>query len=491
MTMSKSTVRQVSGSLSRRQFIYYSTLAAGTLAVSGYPARAKLKSPNEKLDIGIIGCRGKGSVDSEGLAGRPDKDGNRSGENIVAICDVDAEALASAAAKWPKARQYRDYREMIEKEKSIDAVTVSIPDHHHAPAAMRAIQAGKHVYCQKPMTHAISEARALTLAARKYKVVTQMGNQGHSQEGIRRLCEMIWSGVIGQVSEAHCWTNRPIWPQGRTRPPGSDPVPDYLNWDTWIGPAPMRPFVQSWPEERQTEQTGDGQSNGNGKRRRRRQNGVYHPFNWRGWWDFGCGALGDMACHVMDGANWALKLGAASSVELVGSGPISPDMAPTSSIIKYQFPAREGMPPCTLTWYDGGNKPEKPKEMEAERWESSGTIFIGDKGKIMCGEYCGNPRLLPESSMADYKRPDPTIPRIPGNDQEALPYIDFIRACKGGPPACSNFDVSGPFSEIVLLGNLALRLGKKMEWDSAHMRVKGCPEADQYIHPTYRKGWSV
>jgi predicted dehydrogenase len=479
--MSKPISRQVLGSLTRRQFIYYSALAASAAALPAYAARPNLKSPNDKLDFGIIGCRGKGSVDSEGMAGKADKDGNRHGENIVAICDVDAEALAAAGEKWPKARRYRDYREMIEKEKTIDAVTISIPDHQHAPAAMLAMKAGKHVYCQKPLTHAISEARALTLAARKYKVVTQMGNQGHSQEGIRQLCEMIWSGVIGPVREAHCWTNRPIWPQGRTRPLGSDPVPEYLDWNLWLGPAPERPFVEHWPDEN---------NNGNGSGRRRR-NGIYHPFNWRGWWNFGCGALGDMACHVMDGANWALKLGAASSVEVVDSGPVNSEMAPTWSIIRYQFPTREGMPPCTLTWYDGGKKPERPKEMESERFEQSGTIFIGDKGKIMCGEYCGRPRLLPESSMADYKKPAQTIPRIPGDDQEALPYLDFIRACKGGPPACSNFDVAGPFTEIVLLGNLALRLSKKIEWDSAKMRARNCPDADQFIHAHYRKGWSV
>ncbi len=449
-------------SLSRRHFIYTTALAASSLALVGRAApRRAYKSPNEKLDIAIIGCGGKGQVDSTNLA--------NAGENIVALCDVDAKNLAKAALKWPNAKQYRDYREMIEKEKSADAVTVSIPDHHHAPAAMRAIKARKHVYCQKPMTHTVSEARALTLAAREYKVMTQMGNQGHSDEGIRQLCEMIWSGAIGTVREAHSWTNRPIWPQGLVRPKTTDPVPANLDWDLWLGPAPERPFVSQWPDD---------------KMRDRR---IYHPFAWRGWWDFGCGALGDMACHVMDGANWALKFGSPSSVELVDSSPVSVDMAPNWSIIRYQFPEREGLPPCTYTWYDGGKKPERPKEMEAENWESSGTLFIGDKGKILCGEYIGRPRLLPESSMAEYKRPTQTIPRVPGNS----PYKDWIRACKGGPPACSNFDVSGPFTEVVVLGNLALRLGKKIDWDGVNMKAKGLPEADQYIHAQYRKGWEI
>ncbi len=465
--MSKSNSRQTFGSLNRRQFIYYSALAASSVALTGY-AKPKIKSPNEKLDVGIIGCRGKGEVDSAGL----------SSENIVALCDVDAESLAAAAKKWPNAKQYRDYREMIEKEKGIDAVTVSIPDHQHAPAAMLAIHAGKHVYCQKPLTHTISEARALTLAARKYKVMTQMGNQGHSGDGIRKACEMIWSGAIGPVREAHCWTNRPIWPQGRTRPSGSDPVPENLDWNLWLGPAPERPFVQDWPEDR--EKAGGNQ--------RRRRNGVYHPFNWRGWWDFGCGALGDMGCHVMDGANWALKLGAPNKVELVDSSPLNDDMAPSWSIIRSSFPARGDMfPACTLTWYDGGKLPERPKEMEREKFEQSGTIFIGDKGKMMISEYSDHPRLLPESSMADYKWPDQTIPRVPDND----PYKDFIRACKGGPAPCSNFDVAGPFTEMVLLGNLVLRLRKNIEWDSAKMRVTNCPEAEQLVHGKYRKGWKV
>jgi predicted dehydrogenase len=302
-----------------------------------------------------------------------------------------------------------------------------------------------------------------------------MGNQGHSSNDIRKLCEMIWSGAIGHVREVHCWTNRPIWPQGRQRPAGSDAVPAKLDWDKWLGPAPERPFVSKWPE--------DPDSAGG---RPRKGGDVYHPFAWRGWWDFGCGALGDMACHVMDGANWALKLGAPDSVELVGSSPIMSEMAPQWSIIKYSFPARGDMPACTLTWYDGGKLPERPKEMEGE-FGSSGTIFIGDKGKMRCGEYCDHPKLLPESTMVDYKMPEPTIPRVP----EDSPYADFIRACKGGPAACSNFDVSGPFTEIVLLGNLALRLGKRIEWDSKHMRAKGLPEADQFIHGKYRKGWTV
>jgi predicted dehydrogenase len=381
------------------------------------------------------------------------------------LCDVDANALDAASKRWPGARLYRDYRVMIEQEKTLDAVTVSIPDHQHAPAAMLAIKSGRGVYCQKPLTHTIGEARALMLAARKHKVPTQMGNQGHADEGYRKLCEMIWTGAIGPVREAHCWSDRPMWPTGMKQPANSSPVPSYLDWDLWLGPAPKRPYLDKWPDGRV----------------------VYHPNVWRGWWDFGSGALGDMGCHIMDGACWSLKLGAPTSVEIVDSSPLVTEMGPAWAIIRYQFPARGEMPPCTLTWYDGGKMPAKPPEMEAQAMPTNGAMLIGDKGKIVHGTYGENPHLLPESSMADYQRPAQTIPRVPDNDT----FKDFIRACKGGPPACSNFDVSAPFTETVILGNLALRVGKKIEWDSVKMRVKNCPEADQFIHPHYRKGWEV
>ena len=457
--------------VTRRRFIYTSALTASSLALAGcLSPRAGRWSPNEKLAVGIIGCGGKGEVDSAGMAG----------ENIVALCDVDANALAKAAQKWPKARQYRDYRVMLDQEKTIDAVTVSIPDHQHAPAAMRAIERGKHVYCQKPLTHTISEARALTLAARKYKVATQMGNQGHCNNNIRKLCEMIGSGVIGQVRQVHCWTDRPIWYQGLSRPRGTDPVPGSLDWDLWVGPAPMRPYLDKWPA---ASYAGSQQSASAGN-----YPNVYHTFSWRGWWDFGCGALGDMGCHVMDAANWALALGAPASVELLAASRLVLEMAPRWSIIRYQFPERGDKAACSLTWYDGGKQPELPPEMEGEAWEDNGTLFVGDKGKIVCGGLSENPRLLPRSRMAGYQFPAPTIPRVPGND----PYQDFIRACKGGPPASSNFNVSGPFTEMVLLGNVAIRVfGKKLEWNAAAMTVANAPGAAAFIQAQYREGWEI
>jgi predicted dehydrogenase len=451
--------------INRRRFIYSSMLAASTLAVGGATAapRVKFKSPNEKLNIGGIGTGGRGGSDIEGV----------SGENIGALCDVDSDHLAEAGRKYPGARLYADYRVMLEKEKELDAVTIGIPDHHHAPATMMAIGLGKHVYCEKPLTHTVWEARQMARAARRYKVATQMGNQGHCGEGNRQLCEMIWAGAIGPVREVHCWTDRckPFWTQGLRRPPASDAVPASLNWDLWIGPAPMRPYVANWPKDTPGAHQG----------------AVYHPNVWRGWWDFGCGPIGDMACHIMDGAYWALNLGAPTSVEVVHSTEATADMPPRESILRFQFPARGELPPCALTWYDYGVKPPKPAESEANELADNGALLIGDKGKILTGCYGESPRLLPESSMVDYKRPPQVIPRVPGNS----PHQDWIRACKGGPPACSNFEVSGPFTEMVLLGNLALRLGKTIEWDSKHLRAKNAPEAEAFVKKHYRSGWSV
>jgi predicted dehydrogenase len=451
--------------INRRRFIYSSAMAAGALAAApawGLP-RVNYKSPNEKLDIGGIGAGGRGGSDIEGV----------SSENIVALCDVDANTLAEAHKRYPRAALYSDYRVMLEKHKGLDGVTIGIPDHHHAPAAMRAMALGKHVYCEKPLTHSIWEARQMARAARKFKVATQMGNQGHCGNGNRQLCEMIWAGAIGQVREVHCWTDRckGLWTQGLVRPPGSDPVPETLNWDLWIGAAPMRPFVANWPKDTVGAKPGP----------------VYHPNIWRGWWDFGCGPIGDMACHIMDGAYWSLKLGPPTSVEVVHSSGATVDMPPEESIIRFQFPARGELAPCTLTWYDSGLKPPKPAESEASQLDSNGALLIGEKGKILSGCYGESPRLLPESSMADYKRPPQIIPRVPGDS----PHQDWIRACKGGPAACSNFEVSGPFTEMVLLGNLALRVNKTIEWDSKHLRATNAPEASQYIKPHFRPGWAI
>ena len=472
MAKSNSSTRKIviqRNDINRRQFIYLTSLAAGGLSLTGCLSAkpTNYKSPNSKLNVAGIGVSGKGATDIDGVF--------KAGENIVALCDVDQNYLNKAKQTYTGATLHRDYRKMIAEQKDIDAVIVSTPDHHHALASMLAIRAGKHVYCQKPLTHSIWEARQLTLAARKYKVATQMGNQGHSGEGVRELCEMIWSGVIGDIREVHCWTDRPIWPQGLDRPQRQDTVPSSLDWDLWIGPAPMRPYAASWTEEEAA-----GWKRGGGRP-------VYHPFSWRGWWDFGCGALGDMGCHIMDPANWALKLGAPTSVEMVEVDRMTKEMAPRASVIRYQFPERHGLPALTFFWHDGGKKPQKPAEMEAKELQANGTLFIGSKGKLVCEAYGGNPTLLPESKMKDFVKPPQTLARVPDND----PYKDWVRACKGGPAACSNFDYAGPFTETVLLGNLALRVGKKIEWDSKHLRAKNAPEAEQYIRRQYRPGWEI
>jgi len=409
-------------------------------------------SPNEKLNIAGIGAGGRANGDLRGVRS----------ENIVALCDVDENQAVESRKRWPKARFYQDFRKMLDKEaKNIDAVVVATPDHSHAVAAMAAMQLGKHAYVEKPLTHSIYEARVLAETARKYNLATQMGNQGHSGNGVRQICEMVWSGAIGPVREAHIWTNRPVWPQGIDRPSSTPRVPDTLDWDVWIGPAPERPYHP-----------------------------AYHPFKWRGWWDFGCGSLGDMGCHIMDPANWALKLCPPISVELVDSSPRNDETAPKWAIIRYEFPARGDMPALTMYWYDGGKLPPRPPEVPADEKigdGNNGSMFIGDKGIICAGEYGGNPRLLPASKMKEYEMPAEIIPRIPRRDH----HRDWIQACKGGEPACSNFDYAGPFTEIVLLGNLAGRVGEKLYWDAANMKVTNVDEANQWVKREYRQGWSL
>lgn len=450
--------------ISRRLFLAGSAAAiAAGCATTGKkgkaPAKISTRSPNEKLNIAGIGAGGKGIADLSGC----------SSENIVALCDADLNQTRQMAAKHPNAKIYKDFRVMLEKQKDIDACTISTPDHFHAVAAMGAMLAGKHVYVQKPLTHTIWEARKLAETAREMKVATQMGNQGHSGDGVRDLCEMIWSGTIGQVKEVHCWTNRPIWPQGLNRPDIKDTPPKELDWDVWLGPAPDRPYVSKHPA------TGKN---------------CYHPFVWRGWWDFGCGALGDMACHIMDPPNWAMKLGHPASVEVVSQEGLTSEQAPNKSIIKYEFPARGDMPALALYWHDGGNMPPRPANTPADEVlgeGDNGSLFIGEKGAISAHCYGEKPTLHPISLMKDYKAPPKTLERIPEEDH----YKDWIQACKGGRPACSNFDYSGPFTEIVLLGNLALRTGKKLEWDGANMKVTNCPEANELVTKQYRKGWEI
>jgi predicted dehydrogenase len=437
----------MSNELSRRDLLKNAALVGGLAALGGVwtdrPARAS-RSPNEKLNIACIGVGGMGAADLNAV----------SSENIVALCDVDERSAAGSFKKYPDVPKYADFRQMLEKEgKRIDAVTVSTPDHVHAVASVMAMKMGKHVYCQKPLTRTPSEARIMMEVARKQRVVTQMGTQGHP--AYARLVEYVQAGVIGKITEVHVMTDRPIWPQGMDRPTDTPSVPDGLNWELWQGPIKPRPYHP-----------------------------AYLPFVWRGWWDYGTGALGDMACHLMDGAFWALNLTYPTTVEAEGE-PRHPDSAPKWSIVRYEFPKRGDMPPVKLTWYDGGRMiPEDLLEGQKIGKDFNGSLFIGEKGKMLV--YHGSdPILLPQKDFEGFQPPAPTLPRSPGH------YIEWINACKGQGKTASNFDYACPMTESILLGNVAFRLGKKITYDSRRMKAVGMPEADEYIQHQYRKGWSL
>ena len=443
-------------SISRRTFIFgTAVMAAGAAtAKSRFPFSKRRIAANEKVHLAAVGSGGKGDSDIKGAQAAGDN-------NVVALCDVDWNRAAGAFNDFPNATRYKDFRVMLEKEyHNIDAVTISTPDHMHAPAALMAMQLGKPVYVQKPLTHNVYEARRLAEAARKYGVATQMGNQGHSGEGVRRLCEWIWSGVIGDVREAHVWTNRPIWPQAIPRPKKVDKIPENLDWDLWLGVAPERPY-----------------------------NRCYAPFKWRGWWDFGCGALGDMACHIMDPSYTALKLKFPTSVEAVQEGN-NEETFPAWSIITYEFAARGDMPPVKLIWYDGGKQPPRPegaKEDEKLGDGDNGTLFVGDKGMLACGCYGGGPCLIPREKMADFDKPDKTVPNSTGHYQE---WIDSIKGVE--PPEgalLKGFEYAGPFTEMVLLGNAAVACGQRIEYDAENMRITNVRSANKHLKRTYRRGW--
>ena len=426
----------------RRRFIFGSTVFAGAGLFAG-PSLLRGKELNEKLNIGMIGLGGKSGDNLKGVGG----------ENIVALCDVDGHSLDRVGAQYPKASRHREFRKMLE-QKDLDAVVVTTPDHIHAVASMMAIKLGKHVYCEKPLTHSVYEARRLAQAAREYNVATQMGNGGHASDMVREAVDWVRGGVIGPVREVHCWSNRPIWPQGIGRPAETPPVPKDLDWDLWLGPAPARPY-----------------------------NPAYHPFKWRGFWDFGTGALGDMGCHIIDAAFWALELGAPSTIDAESSG-VNEETAPKWSMVRYEFPARGERPPVKLTWYDGGKQPsrELTELSEGEKLSDNGSLFVGDKGKLLFQRERPK-RLMPQPK--DFQPPPKVVPRSPGH------YVEWIQACKGGAPALSNFDYAGALTEMVLLGNVALRAGRRVEWDPEKLQARNAPEAARFIRREYRPGWTL
>jgi hypothetical protein len=472
--------------VTRRQFLKYGSLAAGGAVLTGpYPVRGR--NLNGKLNIAQIGCGGKGASDGHWCASL--------GENVMALCDVDASAAAGMHSYLRdehqiEARVYKDYRELLAKENSIDAVDIATPDHMHAVIAATAIKLGRHVYCQKPLTHDVYEARTLRELARDHKVVTQMGNQGSASDTLRRGVEVVRAGLIGPVHQAYVWTNRPIWPQGLNRPPGSDPVPANLDWDLWLGTAPIRPFKSTWP----------------GEERAGRRGHVYEPFTWRGWQDFGTGALGDMACHTVNWPFRALKLGYPTEIE-AGSSGMNTEMYPVASRIRFEFPAREGMPAVTLFWSDGGNQPpaEITADVEAMRGEvsRSGCIMIGENGSIFSPDDGDQDlttflKLKGDAAMVGLGRHPAAkaIPHsLPRNAFAGAPdqrqHKEWIQACKDGKPNApySNFDIAAYLTEIILLGCVALRAGKKLEWDGPGMKAKNAPEAARFVKREYRNGW--
>ncbi len=470
--------------MTRREFLGTSAAAAAFTIVPRHVLGGPgMVAPSDKINLAMIGVGGQGTYDMQQFLTLPEI-------QVVAVCDVVKEwdytkfywegkvkgreparqmvdqtyAEKTGNGSYKACAAYVDFYDMLEKESGIDAISVATTDNLHAFAAMAVIKKKKHVYCQKPLTHDVWEARQLRLAAKQAGVMTQMGNQGRAGDGNRQVVEWIGAGAIGNVHEVHCWTDRPrgYWPQGIKRPDETPSVPPTIDWDRWLGPAPWRYFHP-----------------------------LYTPFNWRGWWDFGTGALGDMGCHIMDTPVWALNLTHPSAVQ-ASSTPFTDDSGPVASIVTFEFPARGKMPPVKLVWYEGGITPPRPSELEdgIPMGDGSGVLFIGDKGKLMCGTYGADPRLIPIAVHKKFKQPAPTIERVPNGPQGI--YADFVNSIKTGKPACSNFEVSGPLTEIVVMGNLAVHMaGKRLLWDGEKMECTNVPEANKFVKREYREGWSL
>jgi predicted dehydrogenase len=432
--------------------------------------------PSEKVNVAIIGCGGQGLTNTRALFQLPDV-------QIIAVADpaefqnlesfyykgtagrlkVKDEIQKHYAQKTPnyQVADYEDFRQMFDKQPAIDAILCATPDHQHAFVSLNAMRRGKHVYCEKPLTHNVREARLVAKVAKETGVATQLGNQGHSGDFIRTTCEMIWEGVIGDIREVHAWTSASRWNvQHHGGLPPAQPVPKGMNWDLWLGPREPRPFSS-----------------------------AYSPVTWRDWWDFGTAPIGDFFCHNFDPACWALDLKEPVSIEAFPSGgSVDADMAPPSGIYYYNFPARGKMPPVKFTWYEGGLMPARPEGLEPDDQLGSGgngILFVGEKGMITCAGWGGRPTLLPGAKDAEYQRPAKKLVRSKGH------HRDWIDACKGGPPASSNFEYGAALSEVGLLGLVAMRARKKIYWDAKAMKATNAPEADKFIQGTYRRGWEV
>ncbi|HZN58648.1 MAG TPA: Gfo/Idh/MocA family oxidoreductase [Planctomycetota bacterium] len=478
MSRSKSS-RRAASPWSRRRFLAAGGALAAGAAATIVPRHvlggAGFVPPSETLNLAVIGTGGRGKQVTSEMMRHPDvrvvaiADPNdradyerfyykkTSGRLVVREMIEERYAAKKASGEYPGCRDYVDFRVLLEKEKGIDAVVVATPDHVHAAATLAALRLKKHVYCEKPLTHTVEEARRVAEEARRAGVATQMGNQGNSGEGIRQACEWIWAGAIGDVTEVHSWSQTGGWAnQYADRPKDEPAVPPGFDWDLWLGPVPKRPYHP-----------------------------AYAPYNWRGWWAFGTGAIGDMGCHNIDPARAALKLGPPSTIE-ASSTPVNGETVPDASLIHYTFPARENMPPVKLTWYDCGLYPPRPDEFEpGEKFDSNGILFVGTKGKLLMGGWSRDPRLLPKSRMKEFAAPAKTLRRVEAHDRA------WLDACKGGPPASSNFDYSGPLTELILLGQVAVRTGEKLQWDNANIKATNCAAADKFLRAEYRPGWGI
>ena len=439
----------------RRRFLAQMGLGA-TAVFTSAPALLGARSPNEKLNLAVIGCGGRGAGNL----------GEVLSENIVALCDVNERNLDAAAARHSQARKYVDFRKLYDEAKDIDAVVISCAEHTHAFATLPALQLGKHVYCEKPLTHSVWEARRIIEAARAAKVATQMGTQIHALSNYRRVVELVQSGAIGPVREAHVWVGR-AWglqsPEAAQRnrdivtvserPTGSAPIPSGLHWDLWLGPAPERPFHE-----------------------------VYFPGpKWYRWWDFGGGTMSDLGSHWNDLPFWALGLRHPLTIEAAGPPP-HPELAPASMTATYEYAARGDQPPVQLTWYQGEEKPALWREGKIPKWDS-GVLFVGSKGMLLA-DYMKR-MLLPEEQYTDFKGPEHTIPDSLGHHQE------WIHACKTGAPTTCNFDYSGALTEANHLGNVAYRTGRKLTWDAQKLKATNTSEAERFIRREYRRGWKL
>ena len=441
--------------ISRREFLHEAASAAAAFTIVPRCALAAgVTPPSDKLNIACIGVGGRGGANLKGV----------SRENIVALCDVDMRRAGGAFKKYPKAKHYRDFRKMLdEMGNQIDAVAVSTPDHTHAVACMAAMKRGKHVYCEKPLAHSIYEIRQLVNTARKHKVVTQLGNQGHSSNDIRKFCEWIWDGAIGNVHEIHAASGAVHCTiEQLPRLKEKHEVPSELDWDLGATAPRYRPYHP-----------------------------MYLPGSWRAWMPFGSGAIGDWVCHVLDPVFWALDLGAPATVQAQAKGydpKKHADTFPRGTVVRFEFPARGKRGAVTLIWHDGVEKLPRPKELEPGRnVPGTGAIVTGDKGKIMYGSHgAGGVRIFPDTKMKAYKQPPRTLPRVRGH------HHDWLQAIKNGTQPGSNFNYGGPLTELALLGIVATKmLGRKLEWDSRNMRFTNCDEANQFVNPPYRKGWTL